>query len=106
MMDGDHEMVQTFLVMFANEHAKDVDKLEQALTEQDFSQVILISHSLKGASGSICADGVRQAATIIEKRVKTNTLPLEEDMDALRNQLNILVNEIQQHAEKETECSI
>ncbi|WP_281221902.1 hybrid sensor histidine kinase/response regulator [Photobacterium sanguinicancri] len=106
MMDGDHEMVQTFLVMFANEHAKDVDKLEQALTEQDFSQAILISHSLKGASGSICADGVRQAATIIEKRVKTNTLPLEEDMDALRNQLNILVSEIQQHAEEEAEFSL
>ncbi|MGF1692653.1 ATP-binding protein [Photobacterium kagoshimensis] len=106
MMDGDYEIVQTFLVMFATEHDHDVDKLEQALAEQDFSRAILISHSLKGASGSICAGAVRQAATIVEKQVKTNTLPLEEDLAELRKQLAMLIHEIHEHTLDEVENSI
>ncbi|OAN13351.1 ATPase [Photobacterium jeanii] len=103
MMDNDHDIVQTFLVMFADEHAQDIEKLEQALSEQDFSQAILISHSLKGASGSICADGVRQAATLVEKQVKANAIPAEADIANLREQLNLLVKEIRSHAQKESE---
>lgn len=106
MMDGDHEIVQTFLMMFATEHANDVNKLEQALAEQDFSQAILISHSLKGASGSICADGVRQAAIIVEKQVKTHTLPQEDDLIELRKQLTILIQEIHEHTLNEMENSV
>ncbi|PSW04356.1 hybrid sensor histidine kinase/response regulator [Photobacterium lipolyticum] len=97
MMDHDHDIVLQFLSMFAEEHGNDVTKFEQALHKQDFDAAILISHTLKGVSSSICADQLSEAAQVVEKRVKANERPTDIEMMTLTSALKRLVQEIQQH---------
>ena len=99
MMDQDHDIIMQFLQMFAEEHSQDIDKLKQALAKNDFDSAILLSHSLKGASGSISAIYVREAALVIEKKVKAGTQPTEAELANLDDLLNKLIEEIHQQVE-------
>ncbi|NBI51755.1 response regulator [Photobacterium alginatilyticum] len=99
MMDQDHDIIMQFLQMFAEEHSQDIDKLRQALAKDDFDSAILLSHSLKGASGSISAVYVREAALVIEKKVKAGKQPTEAELTNLDDLLNKLIEEIHQQVE-------
>ncbi|MCW8328761.1 ATP-binding protein [Photobacterium sp. SDRW27] len=96
MMDDDYDLIMQFLVMFADEHQHDVEKLKLALAQQDFDNAILLSHSLKGASGSISAFNVREAAMLIEIQAKKNKQPTEAEMTQLDNAMTLLIDEIHQ----------
>lgn len=96
MMDDDHNIVVQFLMMFTQEHANDVSKFEQALKQSDFDAAVLISHSLKGASGSIGAFKVSQAAQTVEKKVKIKALPTENEIALLSKELQCVIKEIHQ----------
>ncbi|MGF1789315.1 ATP-binding protein [Photobacterium profundum] len=96
MMDDDHNIVVQFLMIFAEEHANDVSKFEQALKRSDFDAAVLISHSLKGASGSIGAFKVSQAAQNVEKKVKIKALPTDNEIALLTNELHYAIDEIHQ----------
>ncbi|MGR5065750.1 ATP-binding protein [Photobacterium sp. DNB22_13_2] len=94
MMDDDHDIVCQFLQMFVDEHSLDMKKLRQALVEQDFDSAALISHSLKGVSGSIGAIHVQQTAAAVEKKIKAGKLPSDDVLSLLEQQLSLLIEEI------------
>ncbi|PSU28713.1 hybrid sensor histidine kinase/response regulator [Photobacterium lutimaris] len=94
MMDDDHDIVCQFLQMFVDEHSLDMKKLRQALVEQDFDSAALISHSLKGVSGSIGAIHVQQTAAAVEKKIKTGQLPSDDVLSLLEQRLSLLIEEI------------
>jgi CheY-like chemotaxis protein/HPt (histidine-containing phosphotransfer) domain-containing protein len=96
MMDDDHNIVVQLLMMFAQEHANDVNKVEQALKQSDFDAAMLISHSLKGASSSISAFKVSQAAQTVEKHVKRKALPTDNEIALLAKELHYAIDEIHQ----------
>jgi len=99
MMDQDHDIIMQFLQMFAEEHSQDIGKLKHALTQDDYDSAILLSHSLKGASGSISAVYVREAALVIEKKVKASKQPTESELSQLDELLHKLIEEIHQQVE-------
>ncbi|MGR5143465.1 ATP-binding protein [Photobacterium sp. DNB23_23_1] len=96
MMDNDSAIAAQFLKMFATEHGSDIEQLEDAIEQKDFEQAILISHSLKGVSGSISATQVQQSATLVEKQLKQNQWPSQQDISALRLALSATIDEIHQ----------
>ncbi|MGF1689117.1 ATP-binding protein [Photobacterium japonica] len=95
LMDNDHEIVTEFLHMFCQEHSQDGQRFVQALAVPDFDLAILISHSLKGAAGSISAHTLAAAAQVVEKQVKQQQAPSHTEVEALNLALNALVEEIQ-----------
>ncbi len=99
MMDQDHDIIMQFLQMFAEEHSQDIGKLKHALAQDDYDSAILLSHSLKGASGSISAVYVREAALVIEKKVKASEQPTDSELSQLNELLNKLIEEIHQQVE-------
>ncbi|UTV30593.1 hybrid sensor histidine kinase/response regulator [Photobacterium atrarenae] len=99
MMDQDHDIIMQFLQMFADEHGQDIQKLQAALDQDDIDIAILISHSLKGAAGSIGAHHVYQSAQHIEKGLKAGLQPTEDDIHQLRHRLDLLISEIYQQLE-------
>ncbi|MEJ2765253.1 ATP-binding protein [Photobacterium sp. MCCC 1A19761] len=99
MMDQDLDVIMQFLQIFAEEHSQDPEKLQVALDEDDRDRAILISHSLKGASGSIGAQSVQQVANLIEKKLKAGEQPSRDDLAQLSHRLHLLVNEIHQQLE-------
>ncbi|GHA45218.1 hypothetical protein GCM10007086_18450 [Photobacterium aphoticum] len=94
LMDNDHAIVAEFLNMFCQEHNQDVERLRVALTDADFDKAILISHSLKGAAGSISAHQVYDKAQQVEKQVKQRQQPNDCDIKTLDTALSALISEI------------
>ncbi|MGF1735279.1 ATP-binding protein [Photobacterium satsumensis] len=96
MMDNDSAMAAQFLQMFAAEHGNDIERLESAIEQQDFEQAILVSHSLKGVAGSISATQVQHSAMLVEKQLKQNQWPSQQDLSSLRLALSAAIDEIHQ----------
>ncbi|MGF1724355.1 ATP-binding protein [Photobacterium nomapromontoriensis] len=100
LMDNDHDIVIEFLHMFCEEHGNDAERFEHSLNEPTLDNALLISHSLKGAAGSISAPRVYQAAMAIEKQIKQQQRPSSDDITALKQTLNELVDEIHQQLDE------
>ena len=95
MMDNDHAMAAQFLQMFVAEHGNDVERLKQAIEQQDIEQAILISHSLKGVAGSVSATQVQQTAMVVEKQLKQHQWPSPQDIESLYQALTSAITEIE-----------
>ncbi|MFH0260384.1 Hpt domain-containing protein [Vibrio barjaei] len=83
-LDGDQESMLLLLGVFVSEHSQDAERLQQHLTD-DIEQATRIAHTLKGVSGSIFADELRNVATIAEKSLKESQTLSEtvlSDLDA------------------------
>ncbi|PSW20890.1 ATPase [Photobacterium sanctipauli] len=96
VMDHDHDISVQFLHMYSDEHGNDIAKLTEAIDQQDFDNAVLISHSLKGASGSVCAYKVQQAATVVEKQLKQKQIPPVADIEQLKKMLDAACQQIKQ----------
>ncbi|GAL34613.1 hypothetical protein JCM19240_4163 [Vibrio maritimus] len=68
-LDGDKESMLLLLGVFVSEHSQDADKLRN-LADSDIDQATRVAHTLKGVSGSIFAEQLRQAAITAELQLK------------------------------------
>ncbi|MGF1699586.1 ATP-binding protein [Photobacterium makurazakiensis] len=96
VMDNDHDISVQFLHMFCDEHGGDVSRLKRTLEQRDFDNAVLISHSLKGVSSSVCAYKVHQAAIVVEQQVKQQQLPSEQDINHLEASLIAACSQIKE----------
>ncbi|GAB6261174.1 hypothetical protein PSSHI_14170 [Photobacterium sp. R1] len=102
MLDHDLSMIAQFLIIFADDH-QDYDlKIRQAIAEGDQKEAILLSHTLKGASASLCAHSLSEAAMIVETTLKDGQTPSEAELSALSNALQALCTEIRSLLETTT----
>ena len=65
-LDGDEDMLATFLGLLVEQTAADLPKIAQALERGSAREVERLAHSLKGAAASLSAERVRQAAYQLE----------------------------------------
>jgi len=65
-LDGDEDMLATFLALLVEQSAADLPKIAQALGRGNAREVELLAHSLKGAAASLSAERVREAAYQLE----------------------------------------
>lgn len=68
-LDGDKESMLLLLGVFVSEHSQDADKL-RSLADSDIDQATRVAHTLKGVSGSIFAEQLRQTAITAELQLK------------------------------------
>ncbi|MCG2838038.1 ATP-binding protein [Photobacterium sp. WH77] len=94
MLDQDKEMITYFLTIFADDHHDYDQKIRNAIEENDLEQAMLLSHTLKGASASLCAKQVSHSAKIIEMQLKAAQIPSESELDAVSQALSALCDEI------------
>lgn len=76
-LDGDQESMLLLLGVFVSEHRNDAQKLRD-LVESDIEKATRVAHTLKGVSGSIFAEELRQSAIVAEQQLK-DTQSLEPD---------------------------
>ena len=65
-LDNDYELYKEIIEFFLNDFPMHVQKLEQALAEQDTATILFQSHTIKGASANIGANTLREIAGKIE----------------------------------------
>lgn len=100
-LDGDRESMLLLLGVFVSEHAQDAERLQQHLTD-DIEQATRIAHTLKGVSGSIFADELRNVATVAEKSLKESQTLSETVLAELDNNLQQAIVSAQAYIAKST----
>lgn len=87
--DGDREFFGEIVQLFLEDSADRMEKLTQAVNEQDPQAIMQMGHALKGLSGNICAEAMQEAAVQIERSGRNS------ELGSTRNQLETLDNEYQ-----------
>lgn len=64
---GDDDLVDTILEQFLGDIPKQLNSLNNALLNEDFSAINLIGHTIKGASANVGAFALQDAAFMVEK---------------------------------------
>lgn len=85
-LDGDKESMLLLLGVFVSEHSQDADKL-RSLVDSDIDQATRVAHTLKGVSGSIFAEQLRQSAITAELQLKQTQAIDSEVIDKLERRL-------------------
>lgn len=65
-MEGDTDLIKEIFAIFVEEAPERREKFETALAGRDIQSMILLSHSLKGASSTLHAEPLRQASYELE----------------------------------------
>lgn len=101
-LDGDKESMLLLLGVFVSEHSQDADKL-RTLVESDIDQATRVAHTLKGVSGSIFAEQLRQTAITAELQLK-QTQAIEPDaIEKLEQRLNQAIVSAEDYISKQSQ---
>ncbi len=86
-MNGDIEAMKLLLGIFIQEHQNDNNLIRNAILNHNLSIAQNAAHSLKGVSGSIGANLLREIALVLEKELKMGQEPTEQELCELDAQL-------------------
>ncbi len=87
--DGDRELFEEIAQIFLEDSANRMKLLEQAVNSGDSQAVMKMGHALKGLSGNICAEIMKETAMKIEHSGRNN------ELDSTPTQLESLNQEYQ-----------
>lgn len=65
-VDQDETLLEEVLLVFREDTANQLDKLQQALTQQEMESLRLLAHTLKGSASNVHAPALQRAAAAIE----------------------------------------
>jgi two-component system sensor histidine kinase/response regulator len=69
-IDGDETLLQELIGLFLEDAPQRLDQLRDALVDNDPQQLERIAHTLKGATGNVCAHRAFEAAKRLERLAK------------------------------------
>ncbi len=93
---GDESLFNDILMMFYQDHAQDLDKIEQAMAQEDYQQTKHLVHTLKGVAASIGAMELFSATKALDIALREQQ-PEQYQMlfDGVASQLRVVLAEIQ-----------
>jgi PAS domain S-box-containing protein len=95
-VDGDRELLENLMGMFAGECSHDIAEIRKSLEARDIGQLERLAHTLKGASASLAAGRVADAAFALEKQARTGEVGnAEQLLEILVAEINRLLPEIE-----------
>ncbi|HEY6905696.1 MAG TPA: ATP-binding protein [Candidatus Acidoferrales bacterium] len=100
-VDGDRELLENLMGMFAGECPRDIAEIRKSLEARDMGQLERLAHTLKGASSSLAAGRVADAAFALEKQARTREAGnAEQLLEILVGEINRLLPEIEAFCRK------
>jgi CheY-like chemotaxis protein/HPt (histidine-containing phosphotransfer) domain-containing protein len=100
-VDGDRELLENLMGMFAGECSRDIAEIRKSLEARDMGQLERLAHTLKGASASLAAGRVADAAFALEKQARTGEVGnAEKLLEILLAEINRLLPEIEAFCRK------
>ena len=86
---GNDKLWQTIALRFIQEELPEyLEQIHPLLHDPDLAQTARLSHKIKGALGTLCADPARDAALAVEKAAKSRNVP------ETKNGLHLLLAEL------------
>jgi HPt (histidine-containing phosphotransfer) domain-containing protein len=71
-MEGDRELIKEVFAIFVEEAPARRVKFEKALIVKNYEALVMLAHALKGASGTLLAEPLRQACYDLEHAARDN----------------------------------
>jgi PAS domain S-box-containing protein len=103
LVGGNRTLYRSLLTRFCEGRAQDVVEIRAAYEANDRELATRIAHSLKGVAGNIGAQGVFEAARIVENSLHTNeTENLEEALMNLSAELDPVIQAILEQRQSQT----
>ena len=95
-LGGNEGLLNRIVEMFLAQIAEKQQALHKAVTEQDIEGVRFTSHAMKGVSGDVGADAIRERASSIENKAKRDDLTeIALDMQELDDLIERTITEMQ-----------
>jgi CheY-like chemotaxis protein/HPt (histidine-containing phosphotransfer) domain-containing protein len=95
-VEGDRELLENLMGMFAGECAHDIAEIRKSLEARDMGLLERLAHTIKGASGNLAAGRVADAAFALEKQARTGEVgDAEQLLENLIGEINRLLPEIE-----------
>ncbi len=70
-VEGDRELLDELLRLFADECPKNMAEIRRACETRDAHLLERLAHTIKGSSASLCAEDVSEAASVLEKQARS-----------------------------------
>ncbi len=100
-VEGDRELLEELMGMFAAECSHDIAEIRKSLEARDMDLLERLAHTLKGASASLAAGRVADAAFALEKQARTGEVgDAEQLLETLLGEVNSLLPEIELFCKK------
>lgn len=97
---GGNEMLIDLLYDFKHESDGLIEELERALNQKNKSQILEITHSLKGSSGSVGLKNISNSTRLVEQSLKNNeSIDLASSIEEIFKEYKTFVNWLK-HQEK------
>jgi HPt (histidine-containing phosphotransfer) domain-containing protein len=71
---GRHELAERLIKILADGLPNDLTEMRSAVGAGDFSRVAKLSHRLKGAAASMCAEKLSSAAAMLERSARSSDI--------------------------------
>ena len=95
LLDGDQELLDELLVLFAENTQLTLNSLETAVNDHDAAAVGLAAHAIKGSAANLCAERVRALASDLELAAREGRHQVfAEFVPALQKEFQTFVREI------------
>jgi PAS domain S-box-containing protein len=100
-VEGDRELLEELMGMFAAECSHDIAEIRKSLEARNMGLLERLAHTLKGASASLAAGRVADAAFALEKQARTGEVgDAEQLLETLLGEINSLLPEIELFCKK------
>jgi CheY-like chemotaxis protein/HPt (histidine-containing phosphotransfer) domain-containing protein len=95
-VEGDRELLEELMEMFAAECSHGIAEIRKSLEARDMRLLERLAHTLKGASASLAAGRVADAAYALEKQARTGEVGnAEQLLGTLNGEIDRLLPEIE-----------
>ncbi|MGF1724637.1 Hpt domain-containing protein [Photobacterium nomapromontoriensis] len=86
-MGGDSDMMSMIIELYHEEHANDLNKIQEQYTSNDLDGLFITVHSLKGVLLTLCEDTASEQFEVIERMCKQGTKPEAQIINEVLNEM-------------------
>ncbi len=96
-MDNDEDIIAAVFMAFMEEHENGADKIQSLYNEQNWSELFITAHSLKGILASFGETKAVDKLEAIEGSTRAGDSPQQEDIQFVIQELDVIKNQINEY---------
>ncbi len=96
-MDNDEDIIAAVFMAFMEEHENGADKIQSLYNEQNWSELFITAHSLKGILASFGETKAVDKLEAIETATRSGDAPQLTDIHFVIQELEVIKNQINEY---------
>lgn len=93
-LGGSYKLLRILLVGFVVKHAKVDEEIQTLSMMNQYEEAQRIAHSIKGLSGNLGAEKLKEKSYVLEKVYENNPSEYERPLEAFKNELHLVTEEV------------